>query len=170
LAAGCYKFGDRVAEEGEESMQSEEDENLRVEYDSDEFADDEGMSNLEDEDSSSQEYLHDENPPPFSTDEFRTSSRHKKYTTGWLVDVNNGYSGGLVEDDSKCCLFAADGRVCDYVVDGLESRLAASTGHYYNVTPGCLTPGSLGTDTYQSSSSAQLPSNLVSLVSPGTYE
>mgnify|MGYP006965710045 CR=1 FL=1 len=64
-------------------MQSEEDENLRVEYDSDEFADDEGMSNLEDEDSSSQEYLHDENPPPFLADEFRSSSRHKKYTTGW---------------------------------------------------------------------------------------
>lgn len=81
LYLGCYKFGDRVGEEGEGSLQSEDEEQLRVEYDSDEFADDEGMSNVDDEDSSSQEYLHDENPP-FLSDEFRTSSRHKKYTTG----------------------------------------------------------------------------------------
>ena len=69
-------------------MQSEDDENLRVEYDSDEFADDEGMSNLEDEDSSSQEYLHDENPS-FLADEFRSSSRHKKYTTGECCEAHS---------------------------------------------------------------------------------
>lgn len=79
LCSGCYKFSDSVTEEGDWSLQSEDEEQLRVEYDSDEFADE---SNVDDEDSSSQEYLHDENPPPFLPDEFRNSSRQKKYTTG----------------------------------------------------------------------------------------
>ncbi len=80
LVVGCYKVSDSVTEEGDWDLQSEDREQLRVEYDSDEFADDEGMSNLDDEDSSSQEYLHDENAP-FLQGELRSSSRLKKYTT-----------------------------------------------------------------------------------------
>lgn len=78
---GCYKVSDSVTEEGDWDLPSDDKEQLRVEYDSDEFADDEGMSNVDDEDSSSQEYLHDDNAP-FLQSEFRSSSRLKKYTTG----------------------------------------------------------------------------------------
>nr|CAD7594996.1 unnamed protein product [Timema genevievae] len=58
--SGCYKFGDPLNEEAD-SLHSEDEDHSRGqgEDDSDEFADDEGMSNQED--SSSQEYLDDSN-------------------------------------------------------------------------------------------------------------
>ncbi|XP_018905997.1 uncharacterized protein RhoGAP93B isoform X2 [Bemisia tabaci] len=104
--SGCYKMGDSLAEEGD-SVYSEEDEhdNARDEYESDEFADDEGMSNQEEDLSSSQEYLHDDSAH-FLEQEFKLA-RPKNYST--------------------------DGRVSDYVVDELESRMAASGGSYYNI-------------------------------------
>lgn len=77
-----------MTEEGDWDLQSDDKEHLRVEYDSDEFADDEGMSNVDDEDSSSQEYLQDDNAP-FLQSEFRSSSRLKKYTTGWYRNIKN---------------------------------------------------------------------------------
>lgn len=57
-----------------------------------------------------------------------------------------------------------DGRVCDYVVDGIESRMPANSGHYYNITPGSLTPGSTTVDSHQQSSTTHRPNNLVSSV------
>lgn len=97
-----------MAEEGDGSLQSEDEEQLRVEYDSDEFADDEGMSNLDDEDSSSQEYLNDETPP-FLPDEFRTSSRHKKYTTGekqiWIWRGTGECVQGWLRNIFLSCLY-----------------------------------------------------------------
>lgn len=59
--AGCYRFGDPLNEEVD-SLHSDDEDHLsrsRPEDDSDEFADDEGMSNQGD--SSSQEYLDDSN-------------------------------------------------------------------------------------------------------------
>lgn len=87
-----------MTEEGDWDLQSEDREQLRVEYDSDEFADDEGMSNLDDEDSSSQEYLHDDSAP-FLQAEFRSSSRLKKYTTGSFI--NSIYSNFSHSFDQK---------------------------------------------------------------------
>lgn len=58
---GCYRFGDPLNEEID-SLHSDDEDRLsrsRPEDDSDEFADDEGMSNQGD--SSSQEYLDDSN-------------------------------------------------------------------------------------------------------------
>ncbi|XP_063227611.1 uncharacterized protein LOC134533847 isoform X2 [Bacillus rossius redtenbacheri] len=58
--SGCYKFGDPLNEEVDSLHSDDEDQSTgRGEDDSDEFADDEGMSNQED--SSSQEYLDDSN-------------------------------------------------------------------------------------------------------------
>lgn len=60
FGAGCYRFGDPLNEEADSLHSDEEDRSTgRGEDDSDEFADDEGMSNQED--SSSQEYLDDSN-------------------------------------------------------------------------------------------------------------
>lgn len=57
---GCYRFGDPLNEEADSLQSDDEDHSTgRGEDDSDEFADDEGMSNQED--SSSQEYLDDSN-------------------------------------------------------------------------------------------------------------
>lgn len=140
-----------MTEEGDWSLQSEDEEQLRVEYDSDEFADE---SNVDDEDSSSQEYLHDENPP-FLQDEFRNSSRQKKYTTG-----TSTFNYWNITSPTNLTEFFSDGRVCDYVVDGLESRMAATTGHCY-ATPGSNTMGN--------QSSAHRPNNLVSTVCSSEY-
>ncbi|GLH09051.1 Rho GTPase-activating protein 92B [Gryllus bimaculatus] len=58
--SGCYRFGDPLNEEADSLHSDDEDQSTgRGEDDSDEFADDEGMSNQED--SSSQEYLDDSN-------------------------------------------------------------------------------------------------------------
>lgn len=60
-SSGCYRFGDPLNEEVD-SLHSDDEDRLsrsRPEDDSDEFADDEGMSNQGD--SSSQEYLDDSN-------------------------------------------------------------------------------------------------------------
>lgn len=58
--SGCYRFGDPLNEEADSLHSDDEDRSTgRGEDDSDEFADDEGMSNQED--SSSQEYLDDSN-------------------------------------------------------------------------------------------------------------
>lgn len=51
-----------------------------IEYDSDEFADDEGMSNQDD--SSSQEYLHDEPSYLDTVEQYRYANWDRNYTTG----------------------------------------------------------------------------------------
>ncbi|XP_075236295.1 myTH4 and RhoGAP_KIAA1688 domain-containing protein RhoGAP93B isoform X3 [Lycorma delicatula] len=110
--SGCYRFTDSLAEEAD-SLQSEEDDGpiIRsgVEYDSDEFADDEAMSNQDD--SSSQEYLHDE--------------------PSYLDTVEQYHSTRLNYSQP---IHVHDGRVSDYVVDSLESRMAASSGYNSNLT------------------------------------
>lgn len=66
-----------------DSLQSEEEEGIRgggVEYDSDEFADDEGMSNQDD--SSSQEYLHDEPSYLDTVEQYRYANWDRTYPTG----------------------------------------------------------------------------------------
>lgn len=108
--SGCYRFGDTFVEEAD-SLHSDEEDGGQVmpggiEYDSDEFADDEGMSNQDD--SSSQEYLHDEPSYLDTVEKYRYSNWERNYPT--------------------------DGRVSDYVVDSLESRMAASSGYNTNVT------------------------------------
>uniref|UniRef100_A0A1B6EBQ3 Rho-GAP domain-containing protein n=1 Tax=Clastoptera arizonana TaxID=38151 RepID=A0A1B6EBQ3_9HEMI len=108
--SGCYKFGDSLVEETD-SFHSDEEDGSRilrggVEYDSDEFADDEGMSNQDD--SSSQEYLHDEPSYLDTVEQYKYNNWERNYPT--------------------------DGRVSDYVVDSLESRMAASSGYNSNLT------------------------------------
>ncbi|XP_054274187.1 rho GTPase-activating protein 39-like isoform X2 [Macrosteles quadrilineatus] len=108
--SGCYRFGDSLVEEADSLHSDEEDAGQLlqggVEYDSDEFADDEGMSNQDD--SSSQEYLHDEPSYLDTVEQYRYANWERSYPT--------------------------DGRVSDYVVDSLESRMAASSGYNTNVT------------------------------------
>ncbi|XP_046664584.1 rho GTPase-activating protein 39 isoform X2 [Homalodisca vitripennis] len=110
--SGCYRFGDSLVEEAD-SLHSEEEDGGHllqggVEYDSDEFADDEGMSNQDD--SSSQEYLHDEPSYLDTVEQYRYANWERSYPT------------------------VTDGRVSDYVVDSLESRMAASSGYNTNLT------------------------------------
>lgn len=84
FVVGCYRFGDTFVEEAD-SLHSDEEDGGQVmpggiEYDSDEFADDEGMSNQDD--SSSQEYLHDEPSYLDTVEKYRYSNWERNYPTG----------------------------------------------------------------------------------------
>ncbi|KAK6640085.1 hypothetical protein RUM43_008362 [Polyplax serrata] len=79
--SGCYKFGDPLNDEMD-SLHSEDEASVgRAEYDSDEFADDEGMSNQGD--SSSQEYLDD--PNYFEQEEFL--KKYHKFPQEYKTDM-----------------------------------------------------------------------------------
>jgi len=84
--SGCYRFGDSLVEEADSLHSDEEDGGQLlqggVEYDSDEFADDEGMSNQDD--SSSQEYLHDEPSYLDTVEQYRYANWERSYPTGAL--------------------------------------------------------------------------------------
>ncbi|XP_052127072.1 uncharacterized protein LOC113213923 isoform X4 [Frankliniella occidentalis] len=121
--SGCYRFGDPLNEEVD-SLHSDDEDRLsrsRPEDDSDEFADDEGMSNQGD--SSSQEYLDDSNyleeeedDDDDDDDEDNSYVSHRKY-------------------------LPSDPQMPDYV-DGHEARMASgSSGLYYNT--GMTAHGSL---------------------------
>ncbi|KAL1464328.1 hypothetical protein WDU94_003985 [Cyamophila willieti] len=140
--SGCYRFGEPVtAEEGGRFKGSKrgggggsEDEDLlggvgglRVEYDSDEFADDEAMSNAE-EDSSSQEYLDDE-PSEYLHEEYARRFHAAPGSTVWNYSSPAGDGGG--------------GRVCDYRVECVDDGSGASS-HYYNTTASLLPPHRMG--------------------------
>ncbi|KAK3930651.1 Rho GTPase-activating protein 39 [Frankliniella fusca] len=121
--SGCYRFGDPLNEEVD-SLHSDDEDRLsrsRPEDDSDEFADDEGMSNQGD--SSSQEYLDDSNyleeeedDDDDDDDEDNSYVSHRKY-------------------------LPSDPQMPDYV-DSREARMASgSAGLYYNT--GMTAHGSL---------------------------
>uniref|UniRef100_A0A8D8VTW1 Rho GTPase-activating protein 39 n=1 Tax=Cacopsylla melanoneura TaxID=428564 RepID=A0A8D8VTW1_9HEMI len=136
--SGCYRFGEPVtAEEGTRFRGSRrgggsEDEDLlggvgglRVEYDSDEFADDEAMSNAE-EDSSSQEYLDDE-PSEYLHEEYARRFHATPGSNVWNYSSPAGDGG----------------RVCDYRVESVDDGSGASS-HYYNTTASLLPPHRMG--------------------------
>ncbi|XP_034241312.1 rho GTPase-activating protein 39 isoform X2 [Thrips palmi] len=120
--SGCYRFGDPLNEEVD-SLHSDDEDRLsrsRPEDDSDEFADDEGMSNQGD--SSSQEYLDDSNYLEEEEDD----------------DDDDGEDNSYV---SHRKYLPSDPQMPDYV-DGLEARMASgSSGLYYNT--GLVAHGSL---------------------------
>ncbi|KAI5753459.1 hypothetical protein M8J77_000370 [Diaphorina citri] len=142
--AGCYRFGDQLTGEeggrgGEGSLASEDEDGLmrgvgglRVEYDSDEFADDEAMSNAE-EDSSSQEYLDDE-PADYLHEEYARRF-HAPGSQAWNYTSADG------------------GRMCDYTVvdDG-----SGASSHYYNTTASLLPPHRMGASNHHQSSTGPL--------------
>ncbi|KAI5692660.1 hypothetical protein M8J75_002243 [Diaphorina citri] len=105
---------------------------LRVEYDSDEFADDEAMSNAE-EDSSSQEYLDDE-PADYLHEEYARRF-HAPGSQAWNYTSADG------------------GRMCDYTVvdDG-----SGASSHYYNTTASLLPPHRMGASNHHQSSTGPL--------------
>ncbi|XP_026683582.1 uncharacterized protein LOC103514939, partial [Diaphorina citri] len=144
LPPGCYRFGDQLTGEeggrgGEGSLASEDEDGLmrgvgglRVEYDSDEFADDEAMSNAE-EDSSSQEYLDDE-PADYLHEEYARRF-HAPGSQAWNYTSADG------------------GRMCDYTVvdDG-----SGASSHYYNTTASLLPPHRMGASNHHQSSTGPL--------------
>lgn len=134
--SGCYRFGDPLNEEVD-SLHSDDEDRLsrsRPEDDSDEFADDEGMSNQGD--SSSQEYLDDSNYLEEEEDD----------------DDDDGEDNSYV---SHRKYLPSDPQMPDYV-DGLEARMASgSSGLYYNT--GLVAHGSLQSN--QRPGALNLPQN-----------